>query len=291
MFSKSIYKLCALLLISGVMLLVCCTERNPERNALTVSIPQQKFLLESIVGDKYKVRSLLSNGGDPETYDPTMTNLLNIERSMAYFRVGGIGFEDAIAEKIRVSCPNLPMIDTSVGIERIVGSHGSETEEDPHVWTSVPNAKIMASNMLEALRKLDQPNIHVYEKNYKALVARLDSVEAVLQGYADSAPSKAFVVWHPSLSYFARDYGLTQIALGSENKEMSANSIRTQIDLAKSSGAKVLFTQKDIDARQVEVIEKELGLPSVAINPMAEDWMGEMLTIGAAIANPENNGK
>ena len=59
-------------------------------------------------------------------------------------------------------------------------------------------------------------------------------------------------VWHPSLSYFARDYGLEQISLGTEGKEMSAKSLTEAIDKARDKGVGVFFFQKEYDSRQAE---------------------------------------
>lgn len=270
--------------IAALMSLVLsCSMQGREEKAVTVSIQPQKYLLEAIVGDKLKVRSLLSAGSDPETYDPSMSHLLNVEKSMAYFRVGDIGFEDAIIERVKLSCPDLPIIDTSEGIERIEGTHDGGA--DPHVWASVNNARVMAANMLAAVCRLDTANAKTYRDNYRQLVERLDSIDEVIRQELVTAPSRTFIVWHPSLSYFARDYGLRQIALGSDHKERSSEAMKALIDSAAHSGAAVFIVESG-DDRAARMAREELGLPVHEFNLQDYSWPDEMLGVGRAVSAP-----
>ena len=66
----------------------------------------------------------------------------------------------------------------------------------------------------------------------------LPATVAISRAYGKRGSS--FLVWHPSLSYFARDYGLHQIALGgAEHKEVSIPALREAIEEARGSGASV----------------------------------------------------
>lgn len=99
-----------------------------------------------------------------------------------------------------------------------------------------------------------------------------------------SSRGKAFVVWHPSLSYFARDYGLRQISLSPEGKEASVNMMQTAVDSARASGAEILFFQKEIDSRQAETANEQIGATLVNINPLSYNWNKEIINIANAIA-------
>ncbi len=88
---------------------------------------------------------------------------------------------------------------------------------------------------------------------------------------------KAFMIWHPSLSYFARDYGLEQIVIGGDgHKEMSAANLRDVIDHAHDSGARVFFYQKDFDGRQVSVLSDIIDAQEVTVNPLSYNWEEEI---------------
>ncbi len=51
-----------------------CTRHDTRKPAITVSIQPQKYFLEKIAGNKWEVKCLLSNGANPESYDPAMTH-------------------------------------------------------------------------------------------------------------------------------------------------------------------------------------------------------------------------
>ncbi|MDE5785917.1 MAG: zinc ABC transporter substrate-binding protein, partial [Duncaniella sp.] len=178
--------------------------------------------------------------------------------------------------------------DISGGIEVITGTHsyfncyGGHTEQhdtpDPHTWSSVKNARVMAANILTALKDIDPENTAYYNANYERFVNRLDSLDASFAARLNRAGKPSFIVWHPSLSYFARDYGLTQIvAGGAENKETSVAAIREAIDKASGTGAKIFFYQKDIDNRHLETVNASIQATEVVINPLSPDWEAELI--------------
>lgn len=274
----------AVFVMAGAM--SACTPRSSEKPVITVSIQPQKYLLEQIVGDKIDVRCLLANGGNPESYEPSLTHLMNLERSEAYFRIGNVGFESAIIDRIRANNPHLKIYNTSDSVTLIIGTHGGHDHEvDPHTWSSVRNGKIIASNMYKALVSMEPENEKYYTRNYCNLMHRLDSIDGVISHMLEPKSGAAFLVWHPSLSYFARDYGLRQLSVGSEGKEVSVQQLRELVDDAKAGEAMVFFTQKDFDSRQASIVAAETGAEIIPINLLDYDWENGLLSVAAAIAS------
>lgn len=273
----------------SVCFIACGARGGADKPVVTVSLQPQKYMLEKIVGDAYNVRCLLSNGGNPESYDPSFANLLNTEKSVAFLRMGNIGFEEAIVDKVHESNPSLPIYDTSRGIVPVVGTHGHDAA-DPHVWTSVRNVKVIARNMCEAMSEVDPSNAGRFRANLEAFEAELDELDARISAELAPLRGSAFLVWHPSLSYFARDYGLRQIVVGgAEHKEMSLPDLRRSVDEAVASGAEVLFVQKETDGRHAEAIGADLPVRHVEINPLSEDWPAQMLLIANSLAHAGND--
>lgn len=270
-----------LALICGGWIFAACAGSPPEQKIVTVSIEPQKYLLEQITGDKVQMRCLLSDGANPETYDPAMTHMLNLQKSLGYLRMGNIGFEAALLDKIKEANPGLPIYNTSEGVTPVKGTHGHDGVAheitDPHTWSSVKNAKIIIRNMLNAMVRLDPSNEAYYHHNHDRFAARLDSLDSVLTARLAPMRGKAFMIWHPSLSYFARDYGLEQIVIGGDgHKEMSAANLRDVIDHAHDSGARVFFYQKDFDGRQVSVLSDIIDAQEVTVNPLSYNWEEEI---------------
>lgn len=262
---------------------VSCTSARKGKPSVAVSIQPQRYLLEAIAGKKLDVVCLLDEESNPETYEPGMNVMMAIERSDAYFTVGTIGYELAILPKVKSNNPDLPIIDTSKGVNFIASHDADEGDVDPHVWVSVRNAKVMAGNMYAQLVKLYPKWKHYFTKRYKALQTTLSQMDEEFDARLKALPHKAFLVWHPTMSYLARDYGLRQVSLDN-GKEPTASDLRSRLDLAQKSGADVLFLQPQIDSRQASELLNELNVKKVTVNPMAEQWEQQIRTVIDALA-------
>lgn len=257
------------------------------RPIISVSIEPQRWLLEQIVGDRMEVKTLMANGGNPETYEPSFSHLANICRSIAFFQIGNLGFESAIIEKVRANNPDMPIFCVSESVKLIHEhecEHHSHGAIDPHTWTSAINAKIMASNMLKGMIAIDSLHANEYIHNFIELSERLDSLDNHLREILPD--SAAFIVWHPSLSYFARDYGLRQLSLGAEGREPSVANLRRLISEAEVSDAHIFLIQRDFDRNQADALVAGLGKKvSVAeFSPLNYDFDKQLISIAESIA-------
>lgn len=272
---------------AGLMLGSCAhsTSIDNSRPVVTVSIEPQRWLLERIVGNRMEVNTLMGRGGNPESYEPTFADLAKLESGNLYITVGRLPFEKAIVAKITANRPDLTIVDSSISVELITDDHGHDHGVDPHIWSSAPNARIMAANMLKALKEADPDGADYYERNYESLVESIDSVDALCRTILQNSSDETFVVWHPSLSYFARDYGLHQLSVGVEGKEHSVNDTRDIVSHIKEHGAKVFLVQKDFDTSKADVIAKSNDDMRVeTINPLNYDWDRELVATARAIA-------
>ncbi len=290
--TKILQRVATILIVVFCMAMSACVSNDSQKPTITVSILPQKYFLEKIVGDKYVVKCLLSSGANPESYEPAITHLVNIENSEAYFCIGNIGFESAIIDKVKANNPNIKILNSSDGVDLMEGTHGhshddedSNHEVDPHTWSSVRNAKVIATNMYRAMIDINPQDKEYYTKNYNCFIAELDSLDARISQMLAFKSGAAFLVWHPSLSYFARDYNLRQITIGQEGKESSVNTIKHHIDHAREDSVRVFFFQKEFDTRQAQVVNEQIGAKMVTINPLNYEWKKEMLAIADAIAS------
>ncbi|MBD5266152.1 MAG: zinc ABC transporter solute-binding protein [Bacteroides sp.] len=275
-------------------LLAACTSVDDHTPIVTVSIEPQKYLLEQITGDRVEVRTLIANGANPETFDPSVNHIMNLTKSIAFLRMGNIGFEAAILDKVHSEHPDLPIFNTSIGVIPVTGTHSHDGVThnviDPHTWTSVKNVKVIAKNMLNAMTEIDPKNSSYYRRNYERFAQHLDSLDSAITAMLAPHKGEGFMVWHPSLSYFARDYGLEQIPAGNaDNKEVALVTMKEVIDHAAEHNVKVFFYQKDLDSRQAEILGDQLDLRKVNINPLAYKWEEEITAIADAIAATDDN--
>lgn len=283
----SSYLITALLALLFLTLYSCTTggKSSDTSHTLTVSIEPQRYLLQSIAGDRWTINTLLDKGADPENFDPALSSLKALQDSRAYFTVGTIPFEQSLLKRIGNNGTTY-IVDTSTGIPLIEGTHTAcnhdhahSHDTDPHIWFSVPNAKIMARNMLNALTEIDPEHAPTYTENYHILQAQLDSLDRTLTAALAPAKDASFLVWHPSLSYFARDYSLRQIAIAMDNKELSADAFRRRIDEVTNHKTAILFVQPEFDGNRSDNIVRQTGIQSTPINTLAYDFPAEMRRI------------
>ena len=84
---------------------MACGGKRAEEKVVMVTIEPQRFFAEQIAGDRFVVRTVVPSGQSPETYDPTSRQMVEIGQSIAYLRIGAIGFEQAWMQKIAENNP------------------------------------------------------------------------------------------------------------------------------------------------------------------------------------------
>lgn len=252
---------------------------------VAVSIPPQIFFVNAIAGDRVETMCLLGAGADPETFEPSMSNLMEVERAAVYMPIGTLPFETVMLDRLNANGHKVPVEIMSRGMTLLTGTHGHHGRHeghhhhdvDPHVWSSPVNAKTLALNTLNALVKADPANEDAYRANYARLDARLDSVDrSFSQAFSNLGSPVSFIVWHPSLSYFARDYNLNQIVLSGKTDDSSVKKIIDQLRQASQQKAAVCFYQVEFDSEKAATLSKELDVKIVEINPMNSEWEDEM---------------
>ena len=60
---------------------------------VTVTISPYKYFVDQIAKGKVDVNVMVSNGNNPETYEPYAQQMMELSKSALYLKVGSIGFE------------------------------------------------------------------------------------------------------------------------------------------------------------------------------------------------------
>ena len=141
---------------------------------------------------------------------------------------------------------------------------------DPHIWTSPRALQRMAANAYEAIHAL-WPDSVKYTENHARLQEQLAALDARTAGKIAASGVRYFIIYHPALTYYARDYGLQQVAIEDDGKEPSARALARLIEQARHDGVRRIFYQSQFPASAVEVIARDIEAQSVAIDPLKED--------------------
>lgn len=260
---------------------------------VTVTIEPQRYFARAIAGERFTIRTMVPQGSSPETYDPTPRQLVGLNESEAYLRIGHIGFEVSWMKRLQENTPGLKVFDLSKGIDLIRETGHAHDDHhhpggiDPHLWNSAANARVIAQNILNAFAELDPQGKDYYRARYDSLVVTINRTDSTIRSILQDGADRAFMIYHPALSYFAREYGLHQISIEEGGKEPSPSHLKNLIELAKLEHVNVIFVQPEFDKRNAEVIAGQTHTRIVAVNPLAYDWQEEMLRIAESLKNKE----
>jgi zinc transport system substrate-binding protein len=270
----------------------CNNAQIPENEAkiITVSILPQKTILEEIAGDKFQVNVLIPEEGNHETYEPTARQMAETGKSVAYFKLGHLDFEVNWLDKLVQNYPDMKVVNTANRLELIVGEeivHGDHVHAggvDPHIWLSVSTVRVQAENMTKGLMELDPENAEFFEANLTRFSASLDSLDQQIREILATSETRSFMIYHPSLGYFARDYDLEQIAIEQEGKEPSPAYMKQLIDIAAEKNIGTIFVSSQFNKQSALTIAGQINAKVEEFNPISPDWHNNMLSIARQIA-------
>ncbi len=266
-----------------LFLLFGCQQRAVKSNKslVTVSILPLKFFVERIGADFFDVNVLVPPGSGPETYEPSPQEMIRVSNSVLFFKTGYYEIENLLSVKLKDMNKDLTVVDLSKGADIIkeVQEEGHASHcggVDPHIWSGISTSKVMINNILQELSNKFPEHKAEFETNYSKLITEIDSLDVYIKNKLKGAKRSTFVMYHPSLGYYARDYHLNQIALEAEGKSPSASHIRSLIDLIRKEEIKTIFLQAQFDVHNTEAIANEIKGKVVTIDPLDADWLGNM---------------
>lgn len=258
----------------------CATSKGTEKPVISVSLLPEKYFLEHIVGDLAEVHVLVPYGTNPEYYDPTPKDIAKLQDSRGFLAIGTLPFEqqwiNALPDSVKViNIAEMLPHDLIFGHD---GEHAhTHIHGDPHYWTSIKGGEAMAEAILVASIELFPDEEATLRKNYEEQVLpKFAEISSLAQEVFSNSDSCAFVIYHPSLSLFANEWGLTQLVIEENGLEPTPRHLVQLLDKAKSMDTRAVLIQEEFDTKNAENIANQLGIQPLTIQPLAEDWAAEM---------------
>lgn len=279
-------------LLAGILMYLLassCAPKQSGHTVITVSIAPEKFFVERIAGDKYTVNVLVPNDANPEMYDPTPRDIAAIAHSDLYFYMGSLPFEETWLTAISQQNTNIKCVDLSSALPEHKG-HTCEhctghTHGDPHFWSSIVGAKAIAHSIYSTLVDTYPSDSVLFRENYQKFATEIAALEDECRQVFDTLEHRSFIIYHPSLSYFAEEWGLDQRPIEYEGKEPTPLYLSNLINQAKEDDVRLVFIQEEFDIKNAELVAKELGAKTVQIRPLDEDWMRQIRILVEAFAS------
>ena len=231
-------------------------EKNNKLKIVTTIFPEYDWTRE-IIGDKasnVELTLLLGNGVDLHSYQPSIQDIAKISTADIFVYVGGESdgwVKDALKNATNKNMKVINLMETlgdKVKVEEVKEGMQSEEEEehehhhgeedeveyDEHVWLSLRFAKILCTEIANALCEKDPANAASYKTNFSAYAAKLDDLDSKYVA-AVKAGSKNTILFGDRFPfrYFVEDYGLDYFAAFVGCSAETEASFETVIFLSK----------------------------------------------------------
>jgi zinc transport system substrate-binding protein len=274
----------------ALALLTACRPALPpaaadgDRIRVAVSVPPQAYFVERIGGERVRVDVMIPPGYSHVDYPLTPRQVAALSRARLYVAVGHPAFE---FERIQLApvlraLPRIQVVDMSRGMRLLAGEgegeeHGhSHAEGDPHVWVSPDTVAVAARNIAAALAGIDPAHAAEYQANLRGFEAEIAALDREIRARLAGAEGSRFMVYHPTWGYFAREYGLQQVAIEAEGKEPSAQRLIQLIDRARRERIRVVFVQAGFPRKSAQVIAEAVHGRVLIADPQDPDWLGNL---------------
>jgi len=275
-----------------------------ERVPVFVSIAPQKYFVQQIGKDLVDVHVMVQPGESPHIYEPKPRQMAALSKTRLYFTVG-VPFEDVWLKKITGANPELKIVHTDHGIEKIpMAAHHHHEEEiahqddesehhddesehhdgtydehagrDPHIWLAPSLVKIQARAIRDALQASDPAHQAAYAANYATFAADIDRLDSDLRKIFAGKQGLRFMVFHPSWGYFAKDYHLKQVPIEIEGKNPKPAQLKELIEHARENDIRIVFAQPQFSIQSAKLIAREISGQVAFADPLAENWMDNL---------------
>lgn len=244
---------------------------------ISVSIPPLKWITQKIAGDDFIVTSITESNVSPELFDPTVKTIEDLEKSDLYFSFDLFNFEhkleDAVSDQNKIYNV-LENNNTLIKEEENSHNHGDHSHEgyDPHVWFSLDTVASISENIKNTLSEKYPDKKEIFEKNYSDFISEINNFKSEIGNDVKSKKNKTFIIYHPALTYFAKDYDLKQISIEQNGKEPTAQYLKTVINEIKTNNIKLLLVQPQFPKSSTELISKEApDVKIIEFNPLEEN--------------------
>ncbi len=255
-------------LLIVILLLTGCTQGDAPAQIAATTLPVYEFTLRLCQGTDITVTRLVT-----ESVSCLHDYSLNVRQTKAaegaqVIVQSGAGLEEFLEDLL---AGKDTVIDASAGISLHCGQeihehehhddHGHSHAQDPHIWLSPKNAKLMAQNICAGLTARYPQYAELFRANLEALLSELDALQAYGEAQFSGLSCRELITFHDGFAYFADAFGLTILEAVEEESgsEASARDLKRLIQLTREHDLPAIFIETNGSRSAAEVIARETG--------------------------------
>jgi zinc transport system substrate-binding protein len=252
-----------------------------EKPVVFVSLPPQAWLVKRLAGEAVEVQTLLTPGANPHTFEPGARQVKKLADASLYLTLG-MPFETQLVGRAGKLNTALKVVAMDAGIAKLGmhHEHGSAPGHlcsadggDPHIWLSPRRFCAMASNTVAALEQLLPQQQASLTAKLCQTVTEIAETDTALRDSLQKLTVKTWVVYHPSWSYLAADYGLSLLVIEEDGKAPAARHLAEIIGQARAAGVQIVCAEPQYDKRPAQTLAEQIGARLETLDPLQEDWV------------------
>jgi zinc transport system substrate-binding protein len=237
---------------------------------IVASIHPISALVREVGGDKVEVSTIIPPGADPHHFDLTPGRAKALHEAKLIMLIGG-HFDEWI----------LPDADERETIFMAVRFNEAFTDSlipledsfNPHFWLDPVFAGEMTRIIAVALCTVDFDNCEYYRTRAAELIEDLVRLRITGRERLAASDFTAFVSLHPAWTYFARRYGITEVATLeiSHESEPSARHIADVIRKMRSGKVRFVIAEEFSGLDLARSVAEQTGAGMILLDPLGDE--------------------
>ncbi|MDH5655198.1 MAG: metal ABC transporter substrate-binding protein [Spirochaetia bacterium] len=236
---------------------------------IVATIHPASAILKEIAGSRITVHTLIRPGNSHHTFDPTPSDMLKMKRSMGIFFISRELDGWAAKNHISKHFEMIQMLPKTYLLELADSDHHHGHNLDPHFWMDPLTVKAILPGLTGALCSIDLSGCRIYSANATRFSKKLLNLDAEIKKKLKTSYGKKFFIYHSSLRYFFKRYGLreTGVLEPVTGSEPTPRHIAKLILLSKKQKVQAILTEELYPIRSAKMLSEQTGLSIVMVDP------------------------
>ena len=266
-------------IISALIIASSCAQAA--KIVVGAALPDLGSIASYIGGDKVEVFSIAKGNANPHVVEVLPSYMIKVSRAAIYLKVGLYldQWSDEIADGshndklLVVDCSNsVSVLEKPTGqVSAIMGD--VHPGGNPHYWLDPENGIVIASNILEALKKVDVDNAAYYQKNFEAFKQDTEKRMAEWKSKMAKLSGKKIIGYHSSWVYFAHVFNLDIAGYVEPLPGIppSGKHLAALLDIIRKNNATILFQEPYFPDDAPQFLARETGIKVYKVSPSCAD--------------------
>lgn len=256
----------------AVLLLAACSSREPAHGIYyAATVHPLVEILRALTAGRAEVIGLLPPGASSHTYEPRPSEARLSERALTLFYV---------SPQLDAWAAQLPARSHTAVLELIphdelhsFDAHDHDATHpviDPHFWSDPLVVRAAIPGLVQRLSELDPDGSSVYRANGEKLSSELTSLDSEIRAQlGEHVHGKPVILFHPSLLYFLRRYGIEYAGSiePSPGKEATPSYVMEMTAMIREKNVRAIFTEPQLARRPAEIVAESAKVPLFELDP------------------------